>query len=386
MPPTQSGAASALDRDPRVFENIGDALKPPNKPPPSAPQVLLSGAPLLRDYQVEAVARVRAGYAAGYLRVLLVSPTGSGKTVTFAYILASAAGRGKRVLILVHRVELIDQVSLALDLAGVSYGVIASGHPETDEPVQIASVATLARKARLERWSDKFDFVVVDEAHHAIASSWAAVLSSQPKAHVLGVSATPERLDGRGLREMFDAMVEGPTTAALIAAGWLSGFVVYAPVAPDLSRARIRAGDYATEDLRAAMDGVVIGAAVKEYLRLCPGVPAVAFCVDIQHSEEVAARFRDAGVRALHLDGETPAAERRAAIAGLGKGDPQVITNCSMISEGLDVPSIGAAILIRPTKSLALYLQQVGRALRPAPGKERALILDFAGNVARHPR
>ena len=344
-----------------------------------------AGAPVLRDYQTDVVARVRAAYQAGSRRVLLVSPTGSGKTVTFSHILASAAGRGKRVLIVVHRVELLDQIGTALDLAGVPYGVIAPGHPETDEPVQIASVATLARKCRLERWRDKFDLVVVDECQHAIAGSWAAVLASQPTAHVLGVTATPERLDGRGLREIFDAMVEGPTTAALIAAGWLSNFTIYAPaVAPDLSRARIRAGDYATEDLRAAMDGIVIGAAVEEYLRLCPGAPAVAFCVDIAHSEAVAVRFREAGVRAAHLDGETSAADRRAAIAGLGKGDPQVIANCGLISEGLDVPSIVAAILIRPTKSLGLYLQMVGRALRPAPGKDRALILDFAGNVARH--
>ena len=132
------------------------------------------------------------------------------------------------------------------------------------------------------------------------------------------------------------------------------------------------------------MNGVVIGAAVTEYQRLCPGVPAVAFCVDVAHSEAVAAAFNAAGVRALHLDGETPASERRSAIAGLGSGEIQVITNCGLISEGVDVPAIGGAILLRPTASVALYLQMVGRALRLAPGKERAVLLDFSGNAARH--
>ena len=147
---------------------------------------------------------------------------------------------------------------------------------------------------------------------------------------------------------------------------------------------KIRAGDFAIEDIRDAMGGVVIGAAVDEYARLCPGVPAVAFCVDRAHSEAVAERFRAGGRRAAHVDGETPANDRRNAIASLGNGGLDVLCNCGLISEGVDVPAIGAAILLRPTASVALYLQQVGRALRPSPGKDRAIILDFAGNVARH--
>ena len=293
---------------------------------------------------------MRAAYAAGRRRVLLVSPTGSGKTVVFTHVLASAVKRGKRVLILAHRVELLDQISAPIDLAGVAYGVIAPGHAETDAPVQIASVASLSRKRRLDRWRDRFDFIVVDEAHHAVAGSWAAVLASQPRAHVLGVTATPERLDGLGLGAKFEAMVLGPPVAALMADRWLCGFVVYAPAAaPDLSKAHIRAGDFATEDIRDGMGGVVIGAAVAEYRRLCPGVPTVCFAVDIEHSQSVAARFRDAGVVAIHIDGETSAPQRRRAIAGLADGSVEVICNCGLISEGLDVPNIGAIIMLRPT-------------------------------------
>jgi DNA repair protein RadD len=132
------------------------------------------------------------------------------------------------------------------------------------------------------------------------------------------------------------------------------------------------------------MGTVVIGAAVSEYQRLCPGRPAVVFCVDRAHSEAVAERFRAAGVTAQHVDGETPATERRRAIQGLSDGTLTVLCNCGLISEGVDVPSIAAVVLLRPTQSLALFLQQVGRALRPSPGKEKALILDFAGNTVRH--
>jgi superfamily II DNA or RNA helicase len=343
-------------------------------------------APTLRPYQAQAVEQIRAAYRAGAQRVSYVAPTGSGKTVTFAYIVANGVARGTKILILAHRAELLDQAEAALTMAGVPYGIIAPGFRETDALVQLASIATLARPKRLERWRGWADLVVVDEAHHCIAGSWARVLVSQGGAKVLGVTATPERLDGRGLGEIFDTMVVGPSVAELIELGWLSPYTVFEPIAggPDMSAAKIRAGDYSIEDQREAMDGVVIGAAVTEYQRICPGVPAVVFCVDIDHSQKVVGALRAAGVVATHVDGETGASDRRSALAGLSNGTVDVICNCGLISEGVDVPAIGAAILLRPTASLSLYLQQVGRALRPAPGKERALILDFSGNCARH--
>ena len=228
-------------------------------------------APVLRDYQFSSVQRIRTAYASGRRRVLFQLPTGAGKTICFAYVLASAVRRGSRVLVLAHRVEILEQIEAALKLAGVKYDVIAPGRPETDDPVQIASVAALAHAHRLRRWRDWFDFIVVDECHHAVAGSWARVLASQPRAAILGVTATPERLDGKGLGEIFDDMVVGPSTAELIKAEWLSPFVAFEPVkAPDLNGAKIRAGDFAIEDIRNAMGGVVIGAAVDEYLRTLP--------------------------------------------------------------------------------------------------------------------
>ena len=340
--------------------------------------------PKLRPYQERDVANLRREFLAGTSRVAYVAPTGSGKTIAFVHVISNAGALGRRVLILAHRSEIVEQISAALTAAGVVHGVIAAGSAETNDRIQVASVATLARSRRLQRWAGRFDFIVIDEYHHAVAGSWARVIASQPSAKILGVTATPERLDGRGLREIFGSMVIGPQTAELIAGGWLSKFTVYEPsAAPDLSNPRIRAGDYATEDARAAMGGMVIQSAVDERQRICPGVPTLVFCITIDHSKDTAERFRQHGVKALHVDGETPAAERRDAIAALGSGNLDVITNCNLFGEGVDVPNIGAVILLRPTVSLALHLQQIGRALRPAPGKV-AQILDFAGNCGRH--
>ncbi|CAJ0866494.1 hypothetical protein AMST5_01865 [freshwater sediment metagenome] len=340
-------------------------------------------APLLRPYQERLDADIRCAFRSGARRVLAVSPTGSGKTVLFSAITAGAVRKGTRALLLGHRVEIVDQIAGAIARHGIPHGLIAPGTSPTEDPIQIASICTLAR--RLDHWRDQFDLVVCDEAHHAVSDSWKRVLAAFPTARILGTTATPERLDGRGLGDQFDHMALGPSVAELIAAGFLSPFTIFAPPqAPDLRGVRTRGGDYATEDLARAMGGVVVSSAVQEYQRLCPGVPAVVFCATIAHSMAVAAAFNAAGVPAAHVDGETPAEERRAAIAALATSELKVLCNVSLFGEGVDVPAIGAAILLRPTQSLALYLQQVGRALRPAPGKDKAIILDFAGNTARH--
>jgi DNA repair protein RadD len=339
-------------------------------------------APTLRPYQERDLSATRAAFARGARRVCYQAPTGSGKTVLFAAVVAGATARGTRTVILGHRDEIVQQIDAALDALGVDHGIIAAGYPaKPDLPVQVASVATLVR--RLDKLAPP-DLIVVDECHHAAAPTWRRILDAYPNAKVLGVSATPQRLDGKGLDDIFDMLVVGPGVTELIAEGYLSRFVTYAPArSPNLAGVHTRAGDYAVDELAERMStGVIINTAVDEYVRLCSGVPAIAFCVDIAHSELVAAAFAARGFRAAHVDGETPREVRRAMIAALGTGEIQVLTNCGLISEGLDVPTVTAAILLRPTKSLALYLQQVGRALRPAPGKT-ALILDHAGNTFR---
>jgi DNA repair protein RadD len=297
---------------------------------------------------------------------------------------SSAAALGNRVLILGHRQEIVDQISDALTKLGVKHGMIVAGHPEKPKfKVQLASVATLVR--HLDLLHSKIRLVIVDECHHVIADTWGEILGTTYDAHVLGVTATPERLDGWGLSKVFDSMVIGPTTRELIEAGYLSKFVAYAPGGTlDLSSVRTRMGDYVVDQLAKVMSKEeIIRCAIEDYTRLCPGAPAIVFCVDVAHSQLVAKQFIAAGYKAAHVDGTTPKDMRRGLIRALGAGELQVLTNCGLISEGLDVPSVVAAILLRPTQSLALYLQQVGRVLRPAPNKERAYILDHSGNTYR---
>lgn len=346
----------------------------------------------LRDYQQGAVDRLRASYGAGNRAPLLVLPTGGGKTVTFAYIAQNSAARGKRALILVHRQELLRQSSATLSGLDVGHGLIAAGGAMSlGQPVQVASVQTLIRRLpMLDRAGWRPDLIVVDEAHHATAGSWRTILDHWPASRVLGVTATPCRQDGKGLGVdaggVFDDMVEGPQIAELIDRGYLAPPEVYAPpVVADLTGLRSRMGDFAQGEAADRMDRpTVTGDAVAHYARICPGVPAIVFCVSVAHAEHVAEQFRASGWRAASLDGGMADVDRRARIDDLAAGRLQVLTSCDIISEGTDIPVVGAAILLRPTQSLGLYLQQVGRALRLYPGKVSAIILDHVGNVARH--
>ncbi|MBX9594675.1 MAG: DEAD/DEAH box helicase [Roseomonas sp.] len=342
----------------------------------------------LRSYQVGAIEGVRQAFRDGRRAPLLVAPTGAGKTVMFSFVAANAAARGKRVLILAHRTELIRQASRKLTEAGVQHGIIAPGFTPTRDLVQVASVQTLAR--RIASGAQPFDLIVVDEAHHAIAGQWRTVAEAYPEARMLGVTATPERLDGRGLGVAaggcFDAMVMGPTVAELVAGGFLTPTRIFAPAeAPDLSGIRTRGGDFDAGGLGETMgQAKLVGDAVDHYRRYASGLPAILFSPSVAHAEQMAGAFRDAGFTAFAASGNTLASERDGAIAGLAKGTLQVLCSCDLISEGLDVPVVGCVILMRPTKSLGLYLQQVGRGLRPAPGKTHLIVLDHAGNTLRH--
>lgn len=338
----------------------------------------------LRDYQERAIEGVRESFRQGNRRVLLVSPTGSGKTVVFSYIAAGMARNDKRITIIAHRRELLKQISKALKGVGVRHSILAGGTvglPRTN--VVVASVFTLAR--RLKKYPAP-DLIIGDEAHHFTPkSTWGDVVEAFPKARVLGVTATPERLDGKGLGLLFDSMVMGPTVAELTEQGFLSPAEVYAPSKPDLSRVRTRMGDYVSSDIEGEMDKPSItGSAVEHYRKLADGKRAVAFCVSIKHAQDVARDFRTAGYASSHIDGGMDERERDDTLAKFETGEIQVLTSCDLISEGFDLPAIEVAILLRPTKSLSLYLQQVGRAIRIFPGKEKTIILDHCGNTALH--
>lgn len=349
-------------------------------------------APVLRPYQQQTIDSIRAAYRSGSRAPLLVMPTGAGKTVCFSYIASQAAAKGSRILLLAHRRELVLQISRAIRGWGIEHGVIIPDHDwETAHPVQVASISTLVR--RLYPGKYQFDLVVIDEAHHAVSGSGLGkVLEAFPTAKKLGVTATPCRLDGRGLGQhaagYFDALVEGPTVLELIEAGYLARPVVYAPPAGhevDLSAVKVTGGDYNLGQLAAAMDRTPLtGDAVAHYQRICAGAPALAFCVTVSHAAHVAQEFSRAGYRAAVLDGNTPDFRRDAMIRDLGTGKLDVLASCNVVSEGTDIPVVTAAILLRPTASYALAMQQMGRVLRTHPGKDRAIILDHAGNTRRH--
>jgi len=346
----------------------------------------------LFDYQELCIDQVRAAYADGCKAPLLVMPTGAGKTVCFTYMAQRAQAKGLRVLLLAHRRELIGQISEALKRWGVEHGVIRTNTKPTNHTVQVGMVQTLANRIKLDKVKRYvFDLVIVDEAHHATtASTWGAILAHNAGAKMLGVTATPCRLDGKGLgveaQGFFDAMVIGPSVEALIEQGRLSRPVVYAPsTALDLSGVKKRSGDYISSQLIAAVDRThITGDAVAHYRRLCDQQSAIAFTITVDHAGHVIEQFKQAGYQAAVLTGSTPDKERAQMIKDLGNGSLHILASCNVVSEGTDIPSVAAAILLRPTASYSLAMQQIGRALRSHPGKDKAIILDHADNVRRH--
>jgi superfamily II DNA or RNA helicase len=315
-----------------------------------------------------------------------VLPTGGGKTVIFCYITEQAGLKGKRVLILVHRRELLLQGSRNLVNCGVEHGIIAPGFTQNRLPVQVGSVQTVIR--RLDRM-DPPDLIIMDEGHHAAAATWEIIIKAYPKALYLGVTATPCRLDGRGLGRhvggLYDAMILGPTIQQLTDQGYLSPALVYAPPSGvDMTSAHVSMGDYDRKEVVDIVDKPrVTGCAVTHYRKFCDGKPAIAFCASVDHAHHVAEEFRAAGYMAQAVDGTMKEADRDLAIKSLGNGQIQVLTACEIISEGVDVPIVECGILLRPTQSTGMFLQQVGRVLRPLPGKT-AIILDHVGNCLRH--
>lgn len=337
----------------------------------------------LRPYQEQIVADCRAAFREGERKVVVQLATGGGKTVLGSFMVDGSRNRGLTCWWLVHRRELIRQASATFYDMGIPHGIIAGGH--ASDPlarVQVASIQTIAR--RLDHLPPP-DMIVFDETHHIGAAQWDTVFQRFPNAYVLGLTATPWRLDGRGLGGWYGRMVSGPAVGELIEAGSLSPYRLFAPSQPDMAGVETAMGDFKQRQLASVMDKPSItGDAVQHYRQLCAGKRAVAFGCSIGHSRNIAASFAAADIPAEHVDGQMEHGLRDAAVARFVTGETLVLCNADLFGEGFDVPAIEAAILLRPTQSLSLYLQQVGRALRPALGKSHAIILDHAGNSLRH--
>ena len=356
----------------------------------------------LRDYQQRGVEEIRGQYRDGKKAVLYVLPTGGGKTVTYAHIAEQAGAKGNRVLILEHRKELIRQASLASGGLGLHHRIVAPqnkiidirrahvgqfGQPYIDQngDVAVASVQTLARRIS---WLQEFDpaMIIIDEAHHAVAGTWARIIEALPKAKLLGVTATPCRTDGQGLGDVFDSMVLGPSMEDLIESGSLVPPRIFAPpLRADLSSVHRSKGDLRTDEQADILDQpTIIGDAVNEYRKLAAHRPAIVFCCNVKHAKHVAEQFRAAGFKFYAIFGDMDDGERDRLIYGLADGSVEGLVSVDVISEGTDIPVAEVAIMLRATESESLFLQQAGRVLRPADGKEYGLIIDHVGNVMRH--
>jgi DNA repair protein RadD len=340
----------------------------------------------LRDYQIEVLDHLRTSLKQGAKAPLLVLPTGAGKTVIFSELAKDFVAKDKKVLILVHRRELVKQACEKLDLIDVDYGVIASGFDSNEtQSLQVASVYTLFRRIKANKDFFIPDVIIFDEAHHVAAGTWTTVIDKYNKALRVGVTATPIRLDNKPLGQFFDKLVNGVQVNHLVSKGFLCDHKVFAGAEiPDLSKLKERRGDYQAKDLKEIMDKpVIIGDAVHQYKKHLSNKPAIAFCVDIAHATKVQEQFVREGVKAELLTGAMKLDERDNVLNRLQSKETHVVVSVDVISEGTDLPCVSGAILLRPTKSQALYMQQVGRILRPEKDKT-AIVLDHVGNTFRH--
>jgi DNA repair protein RadD len=347
-----------------------------------------------------------------FTRLVLVAPTGSGKSILAAWLIEHFVRQGKRCLFLAHRKELIDQISAILDFAGVPHGVIMAGHwrYRPEEPIQVASIDSLMSMracrsckglpdlaktcnvcggagAERSRPLPLAEFIVIDEAHRAMGAQYQALIAFYPNAQILLITATPWRLDGKGLGSIVKKMIVVADMRELIASKHLLPIRLFRGPRPDMSGVKIQHGDYKADDAAAVMRQTkIIGNVVEHYLAQAQHERGVVFACNVAHSMDLARRFVESGVAAEHLDGTTPKAQREAILKRFALGETRVVSNVDVLTEGYDLPALHCVMLARPTKSITRYLQWVGRGMRPFEDQEYCLVLDHAGCRWEHGR
>jgi len=344
-----------------------------------------------RGYQTRIEVEIRAAIAAGYRRIMVQLPTGAGKTVLAARLISVSCNRGLRTWFNVHRRELIDQASRTFSDFSIPHGYVAPDYPFLPlRHLQVNSIPSLASKDKHRRLR-KPDVMWWDEAHHCTAASWSKIMQAYPDVIHIGLSATPQRLDGKGLDEHFDFLITGPTVAELIADGHLNDYRLFAPGGGiDMSGVGMVAGDYNKKQRRAVVDRPSItGDVVRHYKDLAMGTKFLAFGVSVEHSINMVRAFRAAGIPCVHVDGETKRDERNGAIEDLKAGHLLGLVNVGLFGEGFDIPAgqsrpIQTVIDVCPSRSLTRVLQGWGRGLRPQRDGTISTILDHAGNCTRH--
>lgn len=347
----------------------------------------------LRDYQKECLDAISVASESGISKALVSLPTGTGKTVIFAHMVRQVAQRGGKSLILVHRDELLNQAQDKLKFIwpDAEVGVVKGARNEIDAPVVIASVQSLSRARRLKQLRGvRFDCLVTDEAHHAVAASYGrvydALLEDGSQQLHLGVTATPNRADRMGLQRVYEKVVYYRSLVEMIRAGWLCDLrCVQITTDVSLDSVKTRQGDFAQGELADVLNTENRNELmVQAYQEHAAGKMALCFTVDVQHALDLADAFQKEGVKAAAISGKTPIDERRRILRRFHDREIDIICNCQLLTEGYDEPGVQAILLARPTKSSVLYTQMVGRGTRPFPGKKDCLILDFADVAGRH--
>lgn len=345
----------------------------------------------LRPYQLNAIQNLRLSMAAGNNRVMLYSATGSGKTEMAMAIIRSAIAKGKRVVFLCNRINLVGQASKRFYRAGIDHGVIQGDNTRNiEKPVIVGSIQTVARRGMPD-----CDLIVIDEAHGVAGSKdFRQVIMTRSAVPVIGLSATPfSKGLGKHYVELGGALFEAMTVATsiqeLIDDGFLVDCEIYAPSEPDMTGIKTSKNafgelDWSDADVGRAVDKPqLIGDIVAHWLKLSNGLPTVCFASNIAHSKHIVESFRAVGVAAEHIDCYTDEEERAAILHRVETGDTTIISNVGILTEGWDFPACRTMILARPTRSLIRYIQMIGRVLRPHATKDKALVLDHSGTVQR---
>ena len=308
-------------------------------------------------------------------------PTGTGKTVLFSEIVSLGFNKGKKILIVVHRKELVDQITKKLESLEVQLGLIIAGKKaDYSKIIQVASIQTLSRREHPEA-----NLIIIDECHHSKAETYKKLWEIYPQAKFLGVTATPVRLSGEGFDELFDELIESPSVSYFIQHKFLVPLRQLVGAVPDLSGVKKRQGDYMTSMLSNVMlDADLMVNLVESYKKHALGKSTIVFAVDIEHSKSIVERFKEVDISAEHIDSNTPKELRASILEQFKAKKINVISNVEIITEGFDFPECEVVQLARPTKSLGLYLQMVGRVMRTAPGKSEGIVLDNAGLWLEH--
>lgn len=341
-----------------------------------------------RPYQIDALERLRSSALSGKKRLLLVSPTASGKTFMACMVIASASIKKKSTLFLAHTREIVNQTSELLWDMGIPHGIIMRGEEYCPANVQLASKDTILSRAFRKKKINlpHADLLFIDEAHRSICGGYKKIIQSYPDAFVVGLTATPVRHDGRGLGEIYEDMIVVTTTAELIEQKFLVPFQVYAPYVPNMNGVRTVNGDFDQKEIGNRMDKpTLVGDIVGHWERLARGRSTIVFAVNISHSLHIRDRFVEAGFKFEHLDGNTPIDQRETILGRLKAGEIDGIVNVGVCTEGFNAQRVSCIVLARPTKSLGLHIQMIGRSLRihPESNKVDTIILDHAGNTIR---